>query len=193
MMNTRLNVVGLVLGLVGAVACNSSDNEHRAVAQTTAAPMRHEPMMPPAPARAMPAVALVTADPHCQMRRVFFATDSAALTEESRGDLTAYAHCLSSATHEDVVLRGRADPRGTESYNQTLSEQRAEAVATFLQTQGVAADRIQVQALGESGDVEGMPQLWPQQRRVTIRPADSGGMATTPTGGNSQGMGGRKS
>lgn len=189
-MHSRLKWMALGFGLVGAVACNSSDNAHRAVAESTAAPMHQEAASPPrpAPARVMPAVAVVSADPHCQMRRVFFATDSAALAEESRGDLTAYARCLSSATHEDVVLRGRADPRGTEDYNQSLSEQRAEAVATFLQAQGVASDRITVQALGETGAIEGMPQLWPQQRRVTIQPVGSGGAAPMQ-----QGMGGYKS
>jgi outer membrane protein OmpA-like peptidoglycan-associated protein len=52
-----------------------------------------------------------------------------------------------------------------------LSERRAEAVATFLRAAGVADDRIRLRALDEGGSIDGMPDLWPQQRRVTVTTA----------------------
>ncbi len=184
-----MKYVGLALGLVGAVACNGSETTRQAATESSQAPMTAAATPPPPPARVMPAVeTVVPPNVRCQARRVFFATDSAALSDESRRDLTNYARCLTSTSpNEDVVLRGRADPRGTEPYNLTLSEQRAEAVATFLQSQGVTADRIRVRALGEEGMTEGMPELWPTQRRVNIVPVEANGQAAPAMSSSSGG------
>jgi outer membrane protein OmpA-like peptidoglycan-associated protein len=49
-----------------------------------------------------------------------------------------------------VSVVGHADRRGDESFNQSLSESRAESVGKILQSNGVAADRIQTQGLGST-------------------------------------------
>lgn len=175
----RMKYVGLAVGLVGAGACTRP-----AATEPTQAPVMAAATPPPM--RVRPAVETVTPpNVRCQTRRIFFATDSAELSEESRQDLTNYARCLTNANPtEDVVLRGRADPRGTEPYNQALSERRAETVASFLQAQGVTADRIRLRALGEEGMTEGMPELWPTQRRVTIAPVGANGQPAPAMGSN---------
>jgi outer membrane protein OmpA-like peptidoglycan-associated protein len=47
------------------------------------------------------------------------------------------------------VLAGYADQRGPHSYNQALSERRAEVAKNFLIEQGIPADKIETQAFGE--------------------------------------------
>jgi OOP family OmpA-OmpF porin len=42
---------------------------------------------------------------------------------------------------------------GTEAHNQKLAEQRAQAVANFIVSQGVDADRLVVEAFGEAQPV----------------------------------------
>ena len=127
--------------------------------------------------RARPGVAVVPREARCRMRQVFFASNSAELDDEARRQLSAYARCLAGAPDDqDVLLTSHTDASGTEDYNQTLSEQRAEAVAAFLQSRGVAEDRIEIRALGDQGVIEGVPGLWPLQRRVTLAPPG------TPTG-----------
>ena len=54
-----------------------------------------------------------------------------------------------------VALTGHADRIGSEEYNQELSEQRAQAVADYLQSKGVDSSRLQVAGKGESEPVTG--------------------------------------
>ena len=48
-----------------------------------------------------------------------------------------------------LILQGHADPRGTAEYNKLLSDRRVERTKSFLVEQGVAADHIDTQGLGE--------------------------------------------
>lgn len=48
-----------------------------------------------------------------------------------------------------LILQGHADPRGGEEYNKALSDRRVVRVKAFLVKQGVSADVIDTQALGE--------------------------------------------
>jgi len=65
---------------------------------------------------------------------------------------------------------GHADPRGSEAYNQALSERRAQAVASVLSEAGIGADKLILEARGaqdsvsEAGDLDG----YALERRVTV-------------------------
>ena len=48
-----------------------------------------------------------------------------------------------------LILQGHADPRGGEEYNKQLSDRRVVRTKAFLVKQGVSADAIDTQALGE--------------------------------------------
>lgn len=52
-----------------------------------------------------------------------------------------------------ITVMGYTDSQGTESNNQTLSENRATSVRTYLVRQGIAQDRISSKGLGESNPV----------------------------------------
>ena len=51
-----------------------------------------------------------------------------------------------------VLLRidGHTDSRGSEAYNQQLSERRARAVRDYLVSKGVPAERLSVRGFGET-------------------------------------------
>jgi OOP family OmpA-OmpF porin len=49
-----------------------------------------------------------------------------------------------------LIITGHADRIGTEKYNQSLSERRANAVKAYLANQGIAAERMTVSGKGES-------------------------------------------
>lgn len=69
-----------------------------------------------------------------------------------------------------VGIDGYADPRGTNPYNQTLSERRVNAVRDALVTAGVQADKIQTGAFGESRLKcnESTEACWQRERRVEV-------------------------
>ena len=54
---------------------------------------------------------------------------------------------------EVVLVSGHADRIGSESYNTRLSQRRAEAVKTYLVSKGIAENRIETEAKGESEPV----------------------------------------
>lgn len=48
-----------------------------------------------------------------------------------------------------IVVRGYADPRGSDRYNMKLSERRIATVKAFLIAQGIPEDKISVEAFGD--------------------------------------------
>lgn len=68
--------------------------------------------------------------------------------------LDTVAARLTECPDVHITVEGHTDSRGSEAYNQTLSERRAAAVAGYLETQGVAAARLDSVGMGEGVPVE---------------------------------------
>jgi OmpA-OmpF porin, OOP family len=66
-----------------------------------------------------------------------------------------------------VQLVGRADPRGSEEYNEKLGLERAERVKSYLVGQGVEPGRVLTKSLGEK-DASPSPADWPNDRHVEV-------------------------
>ena len=77
---------------------------------------------------------------------------SARVLVESRPELDALAGCLNHPSMLDrtLVLVGRADPRGTTEYNDTLGLKRAESIKRILVGDGVAESRIEIATRGKA-------------------------------------------
>lgn len=81
---------------------------------------------------------------------VTFATGSAAINQNFRMTLDRVAASLKQYPNSLVDVYGYTDSTGSDSFNQRLSEQRAQAVASYLTSQGVASSRIRWQGFGEN-------------------------------------------
>jgi outer membrane protein OmpA-like peptidoglycan-associated protein len=81
---------------------------------------------------------------------VFFGFDSAELLPGAYPELNRVAGVLNQYPQTAIRVEGHTDATGTESYNQTLSERRAQAVANALIQQGVLPARIRTFGYGES-------------------------------------------
>ncbi|TNZ87817.1 hypothetical protein CGK40_22995 [Vibrio parahaemolyticus] len=77
-----------------------------------------------------------------------FEFDSA--TFSSSPSLNAMIEQLLTHSEGNIRVVGHTDDLGPEEYNQHLSEQRAQAVAQYLEQQGIDAARLVVLGLGES-------------------------------------------
>ncbi|MGD2076521.1 MAG: OmpA family protein [Gammaproteobacteria bacterium] len=86
-----------------------------------------------------------------------FAFDSADLTDEGRDKLDEVVGSLRPKALENkrIEITGYTDRIGTESYNQQLSERRAQAVRDYLVSKGLAEDAISTEGLGSSNPVVG--------------------------------------
>jgi outer membrane protein OmpA-like peptidoglycan-associated protein len=103
--------------------------------------------------------------------QVSFRTGDATLSAGAAQQLQKLGELAATMPQVQVRVAGYADPRGGEEFNQALSQERAEAVATVLANSGIQPDRLIIEAHGEStvtaadGDVDG----YALERRVVIQ------------------------
>ncbi|RXK84646.1 OmpA family protein [Chlorobaculum sp. 24CR] len=84
---------------------------------------------------------------------LLFPTDSYTLNGNSRYNIEKLSRILNRYADTDVVIEGHTDNTGYEASNQTLSERRAESVATLLRTYGVSDRRLTAIGYGETRPV----------------------------------------
>lgn len=103
--------------------------------------------------------------------RVFFETDSSALTATAQATLDKQAAWLNKYSNYRILLEGHADERGTREYNIALGARRASVVVNYLVSRGVNANRIQQKSFGKERPVAICDDIscWSQNRRaVTV-------------------------
>ena len=102
-----------------------------------------------------PTVVRITAERIEIDEKVHFETGRAVIKSDSFDLLDEVANVV--LAHPDigrVEIAGHTDNRGAESFNQTLSQRRAEAVLTFLVKAGVPPDRLLARGYGELEPIE---------------------------------------
>lgn len=81
---------------------------------------------------------------------VLFSTASADLTADAQTNIQRLAEILVKYPDTNLVIVGHTDSDGSETYNQGLSERRANAVKAALTARGVAATRLSAAGRGET-------------------------------------------
>lgn len=81
---------------------------------------------------------------------VLFGLDKASLTPNGMSTLRKLADFMVQNPNRTVLVEGFTDSTGSSTYNQELSQRRANAVATALAQLGVPRDRIAMRAYGEA-------------------------------------------
>lgn len=101
---------------------------------------------------------------------VLFATDQATLNPNGTSTLRKLADVMTQNPNRSVLVEGFTDSTGSASYNQDLSQRRANAVASALGQMGVARDRISMKAYGQAFPVASNDNAAGRQqnRRVEI-------------------------
>jgi len=103
--------------------------------------------------------------------RVFFETDSSALTATAQATLDKQAQWLGHYNNYKILIEGHADERGTREYNIALGARRASVVVNYLISKGVSAGRITSKSYGKERPVAICDDIscWSQNRRaVTV-------------------------
>ena len=102
------------------------------------------------PAVAIAAAALPEWEKVAFDANVLFDSDKSALRPAGRDTLDEFVGKIHGLDSQTIMLVGYADRMGTHAANQTLSQQRVDAVKAYLVGQGIAADRLQTSARGET-------------------------------------------
>lgn len=112
---------------------------------------------------------------------VSFEFDKARLTPNAKTILDGVSDELQTFADIKVELSGHTDSRGADSYNQRLSEARAESVLEYLVSKGIVESRMTAVGFGESQPVadNNTDEGREQNRRVELKIISGG--AAEPT------------
>ena len=102
---------------------------------------------------------------------ITFQTDSSDINANFYATLNSVAKVLNKYNKSTVMITGYTDSTGSNDYNVALSKKRANAVAAYLQGQGVAASRVEVIGMGPLSPIASNDTTAgrAQNRRVEIR------------------------
>ena len=102
---------------------------------------------------------------------VTFDVGSATLKPGFRETLDGVADSLIKYPNSLVDVYGHTDSTGSDAFNQTLSERRAQTVANYMMSRGVSQARIRWQGFGETMPIadNGTEQGRARNRRVEIK------------------------
>lgn len=81
---------------------------------------------------------------------LLFDFDSATLRPAARENLQKLAGIMGDDEDTNLMIVGHTDSIGDANYNQGLSERRAQSAASFIISQGIASERVQIQGRGET-------------------------------------------
>ena len=81
---------------------------------------------------------------------ILFDSDKSALRPAGREKLDAFVSNIKGLESQSIMAIGYADRMGTDASNQALSQQRVDTVKAYLVGQGIAANRVQTSARGET-------------------------------------------
>ena len=103
-------------------------------------------------------------------RVIYFAFDSAKISDDSIAILEAHGNFIATNGNVNVRLEGHTDERGTREYNIALGDRRAQSVRRVLLFQGASANQVETVSYGEeqpamTGHTE---DAWNKNRRVEI-------------------------
>ena len=84
------------------------------------------------------------------IENIFYDFDKATLRPESAEALNKLVDLLNENPNVTIELSAHTDCRGSDQYNERLSQRRAESVVNYLIDHGIAADRLTPKGYGES-------------------------------------------
>jgi len=99
---------------------------------------------------------------------LLFRTDEHVLNTSTSNRLDELATSVAAMADVNIKLDGYADERGDAAYNQGLSVLRVEHVRDLLRASGVPANRIQINAHGESPSADSSVDSYALERKVSL-------------------------
>jgi len=92
---------------------------------------------------------LYAIDKPAVLENIFYDFDKAALREESKKELDGLIELLEINPNVTIELSAHTDRKGTEEYNQRLSQRRAQSVVDYLIAHRISKDRLSVAGYGK--------------------------------------------
>ncbi|MBP8033258.1 MAG: OmpA family protein, partial [Bacteroidia bacterium] len=84
------------------------------------------------------------------LKNIFFDFDKATIRSESANELDRLIKLLTENPTLKIELGSHTDSKGSDDYNQKLSQSRSQSVVTYLIGKGIASDRLVAKGYGET-------------------------------------------
>jgi len=81
---------------------------------------------------------------------VLFGFNKSDLSPDAQTNLDKLVKVLNTYPDTDIEIQGHTDSKGSEAYNQTLSEKRAKVVTDYLTAKQIAQPRVSIKGFGET-------------------------------------------
>lgn len=85
--------------------------------------------------------------------QVLFGYDRSDLGSGAQANLDKLVNILNKYPDTDIQIIGHTDSKGSDAYNQGLSERRANAVVSYLRTHNIASGRLTARGMGEADPI----------------------------------------
>lgn len=85
--------------------------------------------------------------------KVLFGFDRSDLNSNAQANLTKLVDVLQKYPDTNIEIIGHTDSKGTDAYNQALSERRANAVVSYLRDRGISTTRLMAKGMGKTDPV----------------------------------------
>ncbi|MBN2742822.1 outer membrane protein OmpA-like peptidoglycan-associated protein [Breznakibacter xylanolyticus] len=82
--------------------------------------------------------------------KILFATNSSDLSAQAKQNLDKMITVFNNYPDTNIEIQGHTDSTGSDNYNQTLSEKRANAVSSYLRSKGISSSRLTTVGYGET-------------------------------------------
>jgi peptidoglycan-associated lipoprotein len=106
---------------------------------------------------------------HGLLQSVYFDLDQSAIKSGERQKLLDAVKYLKDNPTKKLLLEGHCDWRGTDEYNMSLGDRRAQGVKNYLVKAGVEADRLETLSKGSLEAIKsGTPDQMDHDRRVDL-------------------------
>jgi outer membrane protein OmpA-like peptidoglycan-associated protein len=89
-----------------------------------------------------------------RLKNIYFDFDKTTLKSESFVELDKVVDFLKSNSSVSIEISGHTDSKGSDTYNQNLSQGRSQSVVDYLISQGIETSRLQAQGYGESKPID---------------------------------------
>jgi outer membrane protein OmpA-like peptidoglycan-associated protein len=85
--------------------------------------------------------------------KVLFGFDRSDLGANAATNLDKLINVLNKYPDTDIEILGHTDNKGTDEYNQGLSERRATSVSGYLKNHGISSSRVSTKGMGENDPI----------------------------------------
>ncbi|MCE7863706.1 MAG: hypothetical protein DYG99_09210 [Bacteroidetes bacterium CHB5] len=89
-----------------------------------------------------------------RLKNIYFDYDKTTLKPESFVELNKVVDFLKQNPTVSIEIAGHTDSRGSDTYNQNLSQGRSQAVVDYLVSQGIESFRLEAHGYGESRPID---------------------------------------